>query len=117
MFALLLTPGCGQDATPAPKGDPAAFEKARQTSLENAKDPRFKEFKEQCDAYHATQARLRTLEELMSRRAASEAEIAEWQSLSLTQKSQQLALQAYMAQDGFSQSDRETMRWMMNSGN
>ena len=113
----MLTPGCGQDATPSPKGDRAAFEKARQASQEHAADPRFDEFSQQCDRYHTTQTRVRSLEELMSRREASEADIAEWQSLSSTLETQRSDLLAFIEQDRFSIEDRDTMRWIMNPGN
>ena len=117
MFALVLTPGCGQDVTPPAKGDRAAFEKARQASQEHAADPRFDEFSQQCDRYHTTQTRVRSLEVLMSRREASEAEIAEWQALSSTLETQRSDLLAFIAQDRFSNEDRDTMRWIMNPGN
>lgn len=113
----MLTPGCEQDATTSPKGDRAAFEKARQTSQEHIADPRFDEFRQLCARYHTTQNRVRSLELLMSRREASEAEIAEWQTLSTTLDSQRSDLLAYIAQDGFSREDRDTMRWIMNPGN
>jgi hypothetical protein len=114
---LLLASGCSDDSTQAPSSDREGFEEARQDALETAADPRFDEFRSQCVEYHATMARVQGLEKLMSRREASEAQIAEWKELSEQFQMEHRGLLAYMTQDRFSNSDHQAMRWLMSPGN
>ena len=109
--------GCGEDVTGPPPDNSAAFEQQRQAALATTSEPRFEDFRAECSAYHETMSRVRALEELMDRREATDAQINEWTTLSETLQAQRARLLATMAQERFSQSDREAMRWLMGSGN
>ena len=118
LFTLTLSlAGCSEDVTGAPPENKAAFDKQRQDALATTSAPKFEAFRVLCSTYHASLEKARTLEELMHRREATQAQIEEWTRLSETLQTQRSELLATMSQEQFSTKDREAMRWIMGSGN
>ena len=109
----MMLHGCG-DSPVQPKGDKPAFTKSTQKYQEEAKDPKFAEFHEMCLPYHELRIRVLELNELMASRTASEAQIAEWQELSVALDAEREALNAYTWNEQFKSSDRKVLAWIMS---
>lgn len=111
--SCLMLHGCG-DPPVEPKGDKAAYTHSSRKYQEESKDPKFAEFHEMCQPYHQLQAKVLELNELMASKAASEAQITEWQELSTALDTQRKALNAYTWNQRFKSSDRKVMAWIMS---